>query len=963
MRVDEKPVWVFPGSAPRLDTKPYINVAPVAFCSAVALLAIPAVCMTMLWHPLPLLPLPTNNREAIFHVKMFYEMWGGRFVPALRGANYFQYQEWIHWLAERGELGLLGFRWLISGAAAALGSFFVAKTVAKPVYKEVQKRGRVLREGRDAYDTLKRVFDTIIANTGGKESFIFETEPGFLPTDPATWDLPYKQRLMMPDFQRRMHQLVVAGTRRGKTQKILKMLFDLIRRDGMGEVIKCLIVDTPKRDYSKFLRPEQMVMMAPTDAKGVAWHSAKDLNLKAKAEQFWLGQIPQDEKNPFFSETARSVGCGAMVALINTCGEDWTLANVVYNLKLPMDELEALYRKHYHEVIRLVEMEGQTLSTVMGSNEAFTKPLLQLAEIWDGYQYKHDIAQMSVKLLQDKYTENQDLFCNSLLPLYDKQKAKDGVFPPIVEHHWPFLLLRSIVRALNKEGSWTWADMVDLLKKPYREILMFAATAMTVAEMEVFLPVPSINVVIDAWNKLKSEIANLTLQSDQHAVTFAYNAAQGPGGTDKTAALILTAMFRQADLKDCLPKLKDMLTDFTENGPRRLFKTVLTNLDDAQLSSFYGFDDHKTLLEKCLPIFQWHQTWDSFENKPKFSVGDWLVDENPEKKFLVFQTSGSMSNLTTPLVRGMLGYIRSIVDDDNYLDDKDLGITRQFHMILDEVQALGDIKDFIAAMFERAASRGITITIACQDLAQLEAIPAYGPKFIDFLLGNTGNIYFVGNNQGRTAQMISDTLGKKWIDKLHTSTSHSDGKQTVSMNMQEHDGVVITPDEINEKLGLDVMKIQRVSWLDKLMGRKPSPPVINYLYVPGNVKDAFILSTPVCSYPVRSGPDKPDWMDPKKNPKPAAIDIEALLKGSKTAELKVVERPPEESALNKWVDDAAFVSSSDSLTASSEVAMLADPIEDAQNDAQPSPARDRAREDIQRRMEEFKARKSAAKEA
>ena len=242
------------------------------------------------------------------------------------------------------------------------------------------------------------------------------------------------------------------------------------------------------------------------------------------------------------------------------------------------------------------------------------------------------------------------------------------------------------------------------------------------------------------------------------------------------------------------------------------------------------------------PILQWAKVWDEYEAQPRFSVREWVLDENPAKKILCFSPSGRFKEMSDGLVRGLLFFISGLIDDKFFPDDNPReGQLRRFYVVCDEFQSRGNMKDFIFPILERGRSKGVTLVLACQDLAQLKSV--YDEEFVAFLQANTGNFIVLGVNSGTTAEQISNLVGKKTISKLHTSQSfQADGKSS-SINYQEHEGLVLSPDECNSKLGVD-----------------ESTGMVRYLYVPGLLPKAYILSTPLVKYSVVYKPQEPDWM-------------------------------------------------------------------------------------------------------
>jgi hypothetical protein len=246
-----------------------------------------------------------------------------------------------------------------------------------------------------------------------------------------------------------------------------------------------------------------------------------------------------------------------------------------------------------------------------------------------------------------------------------------------------------------------------------------------------------------------------------------------------------------------------------------------------------------------LPIAQWAKVWDEYEAKKRCSVRKWVLDEKPEKKILVLSPSARFSEMSDGLIRGLLQFMTGLIDNKYMLDDGCPECPqRNFYIVCDEFQSRGNMREFLMPILERGRSKGISLLLACQDVAQLKKI--YGQEDLDFLQSNTGNIIFLGVNAGTTADAISNLVGKKWIIKLHTSQTNQENGKSTSLNYQEHEGMVITPDECSSKVGVKIYK--------------DGTGEIRYLYMPGLLADAYLLKTPLVKYKKQYFYEEPDWM-------------------------------------------------------------------------------------------------------
>jgi hypothetical protein len=900
----QKPRIVFPFENPLLDpSQPVIYVSkPLAIGLTAGVIATSLALYggfsIHVWEP-------TNNRDALFHTQMFWHMWSAKALPILQNQTYRNYTNWIQWITDRGELPRLTFRWLIPVIIGAVTQYKITKRLWRPTLFEKQTGGRKLLEGKEAYKELQRLFNNQITNTREKdssgkrtkrmESFPLETDIGFNPADKSTYEgLKPSQMIIMPDSQRRTHFLIFGSSRRGKTQIILKRVMWIYRQIRKGLDFKMIINDTPKNDYSKFIHPKHQTVISVDEAEGVYFDIAHDLQIKQDIEQFFLGWIPStNSKDPFWPQRARAIASACAVYLMETSGSDWDMGAFACLTKKSNDELKEIIIKYYPEASKTIDMADQTISSIMGSMEDATTNILQIAEIYNGYKYKAGIDQMNARMM--KHEHNIGRLADWIIPIVQEVEGKKM---PVFANFLPNAIFKRIIEKMNEEqAGWKWADLSTYLKNSYADIFRDAFSRFDTKEKDLLIKAQTIDFLIGGLEKYKGQI--IATKNDDDLVNF----SNVVNGNDMNCNLISRAIFRSLGTNTDI-NINDVykiLNNWKSKGADKVLDIIANNLSSSELNRLLGENDHLTLLAGCDPIFQWAETWDGYESKPRFSVRDWILDESPEKKILCLKNSARFQGLTAPLIRGILFMLKGLVLDKFYFDDKSEAVPlRNLWIIADEFQELGNISEFIEPMLAMAAARGITLMIACQDISQIEKL--YQPEFTRFMMSNIGNLIIVGTNQGETAQRLSDHLGKKDIVKLHQSASYG-ATTNFSANYQQHEALVIKPSEINSKLGLDINSEPTQNFIDWLSGTEPEAKPIRYLYIPSNTEPAFILETKPCSYKVVNMPKQAEWMTSKRHKKPSEFDIEYLNK-IKCRELTTdFNKVMDEVSLNKWATD------------------------------------------------------------
>lgn len=979
MKKKKKVIYLLPGSRPPLDTTiAYVPMGGTILIGILSFLLTLTLAVGLFNHALPFFPMPPGNNHPVGQLVIeFYEVWLGRLIPHFRGDTYWLYMKWIDWLnsPEVDKLSLLSYRWFMSIASACIASFMLAKISMKPAVNEYQVRGKVLYEEDDAFDVLKPQFDNQMVNTKSPPAFILATRYYFNPMNSNSYkELKPKDVIYMPDAQRRPHSVFVGGSRRGKTNSMTGPLMQFKHENEHGGNVKVLIVDTPKDDYSKWfsvkdrrskrsgkIRPAEAYLVAPQDLNGVVWDMTKDFITEYHWETFWLQQVPDapSGQNTHWTSSTRTVCCAASAILANLYPEDYGLNNTVYLIKdiianpyLYRDKVAKYYPKAI-EFLQALEGTGESKDNLATSVNNGIKNITTLAMVWDGYNTKYEIKQMSVRMLL--YEENILTLAEALYPMFDLENVVDGKPKTNYHHIVPNIVFRGLVRGLNQtKGAkqWKWRELQEILRQDYKEVMKLAGQNLTEDEKAVICPPEAIPELLELTAGEMRQGHRRSFANDDAADAYCALAFLNR----QTHDFIYRALIRKHGLKDPWNAIHAELTAWQKGGMREVFDIVCSKLKGFELATLTSLshNDHMTLLSGGKPILQRWKEWDRFEGTKRVSFGDWIRDENPDKKYFVFKQSADFPEVTTPLINAALSYMTSVVLGGTYMDDKDMGIVRKFYVMLDEFQTLGNIEKDIKRWLELFASRGISIWLACQDLSQLVSI--YKKEFVDFLLGNTGNLFVFGSNQGETSKILSEVVGNKKINKFHRSQSISDGKISFSENWQVHDDIVIHPSEINSKLGLDIngdyrptMTDKLRTWLknrepfankhdliDQLLGM-PDEMKIRMLYLPSNNENAYILHNPLMRFSGAKSRLEPAKWTYQIAKEPPEVDVQAIFD-------EIYPKPISDAAKEEGDEsDQVFDMSHDSTPelTDEELATYANAQElKYENLSQPTPARD-----------------------
>jgi TraM recognition site of TraD and TraG/Type IV secretion-system coupling protein DNA-binding domain len=202
-------------------------------------------------------------------------------------------------------------------------------------------------------------------------------------------------------------------------------------------------------------------------------------------------------------------------------------------------------------------------------------------------------------------------------------------------------------------------------------------------------------------------------------------------------------------------------------------------------------------------ISHYAEEWDKSEKEPTISIERWIVNDEPDQSrpILFLKPCLATPSLTTGLIRGIL-YLTNNVILGKLEDSK----TRKFSILIDEFQSYGNIDFFVKQAFELYRSRGVGLTIAFQDLSQIDEL--YKQFFVPFITANSGSIAILGLNSGETCDRLSKLVGDRTVRVLNRTASFSDGKRNLSEHWTEQQQVVMSPSQFNIELGADTKDIK-----------------------------------------------------------------------------------------------------------------------------------------------------------
>ena len=140
------------------------------------------------------------------------------------------------------------------------------------------------------------------------------------------------------------------------------------------------------------------------------------------------------------------------------------------------------------------------------------------------------------------------------------------------------------------------------------------------------------------------------------------------------------------------------------------------------------------------------------DQRPKFSLRRWLLDEDTKDRTLVLQRSGRFQDQSEGWISAFLTVMSSNVSDVAFGESKD----RRVWLFVDEFAQLPKVHRF-EAMLETGRSKGLAVVLGIQGVEQLVA--KYSQQVADQIESLIGTKVIAKINVGQTAKRLEEQFG------------------------------------------------------------------------------------------------------------------------------------------------------------------------------------------------------------
>lgn len=237
--------------------------------------------------------------------------------------------------------------------------------------------------------------------------------------------------------------------------------------------------------------------------------------------------------------------------------------------------------------------------------------------------------------------------------------------------------------------------------------------------------------------------------------------------------------------------------------------------------------------------------WYKPEQK-KISLYDFMTNPDSKIRVLFIKPNDDERLLSSGIIRSALNYMISLLDTPAITD------TRQARgvFILDEFQAPGKLTDeegkpTINKLLDRGRSKGWGSYLFVQEILQLWN--TYTENEVEQWRMVASTFVLTGTPPGKTANMISDMVGKEYFDKQHSAPEYDPHTKTWKRaEVQEHERPTILPTEISSYLKPVKRRIQ--GEFDE-NGNQKTRKFIRAMILSRGLNGAFIFEIPIEGLP------------------------------------------------------------------------------------------------------------------
>lgn len=311
--------------------------------------AVGALALAALWRDLPGLPAPSGSLGA--HALCLAQLAANQFPPGLFADGARACAARWHALGTAGRLAV-EWRLVVAALAACAPAALTARGFLVPRDGLALVRGPSRHEGREAARQLRAKF---------------AAQAKRRPDHPIAPGVPW------PADGWTRHTLIVGGVGSGKST-FLRPLIKRVVESGD----QALIFD-PKGEFTEaFAQP---AILAPWDARSLAWDIARDLRNTQDMRRFAAAMV-RDSTDPMWSNAARQLLVGLLVYLRATRGREWGWAHLSRLVFLSQPELLSIMRRWHPEAVRAVEKASVTTQGILINLASFCAPIVDFATAW-----------------------------------------------------------------------------------------------------------------------------------------------------------------------------------------------------------------------------------------------------------------------------------------------------------------------------------------------------------------------------------------------------------------------------------------------------------------------------------------------------------------------------------------------------------------------------------------------------
>lgn len=175
-----------------------------------------------------------------------------------------------------------------------------------------------------------------------------------------------------------VQSIQVSGNQGGGKTVVINSILDAAIKANH----KMVVYDVVKGDYTSII-PEPLILLSAWDKRGKAWWLAQDIIRFSDCTAFALGMVPDNDKDPMWTNAARGILIASLLYLIDKFGRDWGWKEFSTCVALPLAMQKEICDAYYPPASSSVaDAQSKTTLSIKINLDAMLMPIWDLGRRW-----------------------------------------------------------------------------------------------------------------------------------------------------------------------------------------------------------------------------------------------------------------------------------------------------------------------------------------------------------------------------------------------------------------------------------------------------------------------------------------------------------------------------------------------------------------------------------------------------